>query len=796
MPEWSYSDDELKTYFDDPSARAADEARAAGGAGAAASGGSEPPRAAPPPPPQNGYLGWWHRRVSNGRLADALAVIAPILALILLVTVGVLLWFATLGDDLPSLAELENPQLQFATVAYTADGEELARYARQNRSWTSFQDISPNVINGLIATEDHRFYEHWGIDAIGLMAIFKDAILTGDVRGASTISMQLARNLYNEKIGRDFSVGRKLKEMATAVELEKRYTKQEIAEMYLNTVEFGNNTYGIESGARTYFSKTPAELSAPEAALLVGVLKGTTLYNPFRNPVNAQRRRDQVLYNMLQRGYVEPDVYENVKGQPVETQYRSSAVTASLAPYFAEYVGAWLKDFSDERGIDYQTEGWTVYTTLDSELQKLAQAAVTEQMDGLQAVVDYEWSKRSSYFLGRELAPYIKADAEQPFAYFWESQKDLAERFIKETPRFRRLRSAGTGETEALAELRGNTAFMDSLKAGKTRLEAGLVSLDPTTGHVKVWVGGRDLETDWYDHVSSASRQPGSTFKPFVYTAAIDNGYSPYQTYRDSAYVHMLATGETWQPRNSGSGGSGQFVTLREGLATSLNTVTAQLVMDVGASEVAFYARLLGIESDLDEVPAIALGTSDVTLLELTKAYATLANGGLRNDPVAVTRIEDRNGNVLYEAQPTPREAVSEQTAAVVVDMLRGVVDYGTAVRLQGQFGLGGYDLAGKTGTTQNSADGWLMLMHPDLVTGAWVGFNDRRITFRTNWWGQGAHNALFIVGDFFRAAGNAGLVDRSHRFPTPDDFGTVMPDPTGPGFGETPQRERGRLGW
>jgi penicillin-binding protein 1A len=336
---------------------------------------------------------------------------------------------------------------------------------------------------------------------------------------------------------------------------------------------------------------------------------------------------------------------------------------------------------------------------------------------------------------------------------------------------------------------------MDSLRTTKSRLEAGFVAIDPRSGHVKAWVGGRDLSVDWNDHVEGTRRQPGSTFKPFVYTAAIHNGWSPYHTYRDTTFTYVDAAGNVWSPKNSGEM-SGQEMTLREGLARSLNTITGQLILDVGPPEVAFFARRMGIrESTLDEVPALALGTSDVSLLELASAYSTLANGGLYNAPAVVTRIEDRNNTVLYEYEAVPEEALSQQVAYTMVDMMRDVIRYGTGVRIRFSYGLGEYDLAGKTGTTQNSADGWFMMMHPNLVMGAWVGFNDRRVTFRTNWWGQGAHNALFVVGDFASNAAAAELgITKDDRFPDPREYGADY-SPTQEDRNLDPDG-RGRVGW
>ncbi len=792
MSQFQYTEDELRRYFTDPAVRQATNGQPQGDAG-----------------PGNWYQrfrDFIDRNTSDDRQRQAAYALTVLIAVAFAGTLVVGIYLLTLADDLPSLQQLENPDFQLATVAYTADGKELQRYARQNRSWVTYDQISQHVINALVATEDHRFNSHWGIDLIRTLAI-PYHVLRGDPQGGSTISQQLARNLYNEEIGKEVTVPRKLKEMVTAVQLERRYTKREIIEMYLNTVEFGNNAFGIDAAARTYFGKSPSDLNELEAATLIGMLKAITYYNPVRNPENARRRRNVVLGQMLKRGVITAAFYEENNDKPVETDYRSSEITAGSAPYFAEYVRQWVAEWGKDNGYDVYRDGLHVYTTLDSKMQEMAHAAVGAYMDKLQAVVDYEWSRAYGYELSTALEPYSEKTGYEPFGHFWKSQKSIVDAFVKESNRFRNLRNEGLSATEALTQLRADTTFMDSLRTAKTRLETGVVAIEPRTGYVKAWVGGRDLAQDWFDHVALAKRQPGSTFKPFVYTAAIDNGYSPLHELKDSTFFHVDALGNEWQPGNSGgdSLGSGQLMTLREGLARSKNTITGRLVMLVGPREVAFYARRMGIQSRLEEVPSIALGTSDVSLLELTDAYATLASGGEYNEATVVTRIEDRFGNVLYEAQPKPQMAISQETAYTVVDMMRDVIRHGTGVRLRSQFGLSKFDLAGKTGTTQNNADGWFVGMHPELVAGAWVGFNDRRVAFRSDWWGQGAHNALFIVGEFLRQAlmGDQPVLTDA-RFPSPADLGIYYgtagvideEDARDDLIRKDRRRERGRVGW
>ena len=780
MSEWSYSDEELDQYFSDRSARKKN-------------GASERP--------QTGVRGFFHRRIADPLKAQAALALSVIAGLLLVGTLGLGLWIWTLTDNIPSTESLEDPTMQLATIAYTADGKELARYARQNRSWVPYDSIATPVKQALIATEDQRFYHHWGVDPQAIMAAVVD-ILTGGFRGASTITQQLARNLYNEEVGYAVTIERKLKEMVTAVELERRYTKREILEMYLNTVSFGGNIDGIESAAHTYFGRRATELNRLQAATLIGQLKATTYYNPVRNPQNAKQRRNVVLRLMQGRGFIDASYYQKHADQPVKADYHSSRLSASLAPYFAEHVrkilSKWATDeqYSDHplHGRDIYGDGLRVYTTLDSKLQELARASVEKQMSGLQKVVEYQWSAPSPGLYSGTLDDYRSLEPGEdydPFAYFWESNPEVLNDAIRETTRYDTLRARGMGEAEAIDQLRSRESFLDSLKTVKSRLGAGLVSLDPRNGHVKVWIGGRDFRTDKYDKVGIARRQPGSTFKPFTYTAAIDNGYSPYSTLLDSTFTwEDTGADTTWTPQNYNKQSSGEMLTLSQGLANSKNTITARLALDLNPSTVAMYAHQMGIPKEhLAAVPSIALGTSNVRLLDMAAAYSTLANGGLYNEPVSITRVEDRYGNVIWQASPNPSEALSPETAYTVVDMMRGVIDYGTGIRTRTQFNLGEYDLAGKTGTTDRAADTWFMLMHPQLVSGSWVGFDDQRITFRTNFWGQGAHSALFLVGDYYRRIKESEDVKLSKStFPLVQNYGP--PEDT------TDAQDGGRVGW
>ncbi len=775
MSKWNFSDDEVRRYMEDPSSRQ--------------------------PKP-----GDWRARLqdawANPEVRVAAIGLGVIVGLGLIVALSIGGYLLSMRDELPPLTEIENPEFQLATIAYTADGEELARYASENRAWILYRDMSPYLVDALVITEDKRFHEHWGMDLFRTVSAVSQTILGGiglpfDKQGGSTISQQLARNLYNVRIGRVQTVGRKLKEMVTAVQLEQRYTKQEIIEMYLNTVEFGYNVYGVETAARTFFRKSAADVDLSEAAILVGMLKGISIYNPYRYPERTARRRNVVLSLLRDAGRIDRAAYDTLKTKEIEAFNSSYAITSSIAPYFAQHVYEWMARWGRENGYDVDQDGLVVHTTLDSRMQKLADSAMHKQLECLQTVVDYQWSRASESLWSQDPCAYAELEGYNPFEYYWESNSEYLNQMIRETARFRTARARGASGSELMRQLSSDANFLDSLKAVKTRLETGLVAMDPKTGHVKAWIGGRDLATDWFDHVDKAARQPGSTFKPFLYTAAIDNGWSPYYTLLDDS-LHFVVdpeTGQEWNPGNSGAAMSGRMMTLRDGLALSMNTISARLILEVGPPQVAFIARVMGVSSPLAEVPSLALGVSDVTLYEMTTAYSTLANGGFRVEPIVVTRIEDAQGNVLFEAEQSPRQALSPETANTMVDLMRGVINRGTGRRMRSQFGLGDLDLAGKTGTTQNSADGWFMAMHPDLVTGAWVGFNDRRVTFRTNWWGQGAHNALLVVGDFYQRmkAAEAGFIPAENRFPDPP---ILYRDEVTPSDRFDDRRGRGRVGW
>jgi penicillin-binding protein 1A len=665
----------------------------------------------------------------------------------------------------PSIAELLKAKIDQPSVLMSSDGRRLATLRPMNREWVRLNQVSPHVINALIATEDHRFYEHYGVDflrvAAGALRIF-----VGDPEGGSTLTQQLARNLYPEEIGRKRTITRKIKETITAFKIEYAYTKREILETYLNTMPFLYNAFGIEMAARTYFDKPAQKLTVLESATLIAMLKGTSYYNPVLNPERAFRRRNVVLAQMVKYGVLSQAEFDRLKSRPIHVNFERQDEASGPAPHLAAYIRKWLIDWADRHDLNIYSDGLIVYTTIDSRLQAVANQVVNREMETLQAVADVEWGMSSRRLLSSSSAPYLEMRRRvQPFAHFWKTKGGLIDTFIRESAAYRRAIDSGATPETALAQLKANSEFMTKLRADKTRLQAGFVAMDPASGQIKAWVGSRDFKTDQFDHVAQARRQPGSTFKLFVYGAALEQGMSPDKYFTDRAVEIPMPDGTVWRPSDA-SEPTGRRMTAREGLIYSKNTITAQVMQEVGAKKTAALARSMGVNgSNLDEVPALALGTSPVTPLEMVTAYTTLAAIGRYTQPIFVTRITDKYGNVLARFTNEHTPVMSEKTVGILINMLRAAVDQGTGQGVRTQFGLRA-DLAGKTGTTQKNTDGWFILMHPRLVAGAWVGFNDPRVTMRSNYWGEGAHNALFVVSDFFQQTLSARLIDGTAEFP------------------------------
>lgn len=670
----------------------------------------------------------------------------------------------------PGIETLRKSRIEQPSIVLSADGEVLTHFRRVNREWVSLDQVSDHVVQALVATEDHRFYQHPGVDPVRLAGAIIGT-LSGDMQGGSTITQQLARNMFPDRIGRRQTIDRKLKELITAFKIEYVFDKDQILEAYLNTVPFYFGAYGIEMASRTYFSKSAADLDVLESATLVGMLKGTYYYNPVRNPERALERRNVALLQMVKRGFLDEAEFEVNQEQPIRLNFERQREPGSRAPHFTEHVRMWMIDWSDRHGYNVYRDSLVIHTTLDSRMQEMAERAVERQGNALQAVADVEWSMDSPRILASNPARYT-GYRRGGFSELWRIRPDLLPSAIRSTREYRSGADAGIDVDVMVDSLLRDDALVDSLRRSMTRLEAGFMAIEPETGHIRAWVGGRDFEQDQYDHVARARRQPGSTFKPFVYARALEEGFTPLDELIDRDVEIQLENGYVWKPQNAGESVSGDAMSLTDGLVYSKNTITVQLANEVGPRDIAALARRMGVNrSELRDVPSIALGTSEVTLFEMVSAYGTFANDGIYREPIIVTHITDRRGRVLEEFAPRERRRLNERSARAVVDMMRGVIDRGTGSRIRSTFGIQ-HDVAGKTGTTQNGADGWFILMHPNLVAGSWIGFNNPRVTFRTDYWGQGGNNALFVVGDFFRQALQAGVVQGGdERFPPPPEF-------------------------
>jgi len=682
-------------------------------------------------------VAWWKR---------GLLVVATLGGIALTPIIVVLLVALALAPSTPDGAAIQRAAVVHPTLVYAVNGEKLTQFEAPFREWVPLDSIPLHVIHALIATEDRRFYEHSGLD-LRRTAAAAWRTLWGDPQGGSTITQQLARNLFPARIGTAFTPERKLREMIAATRIERAHTKREILEAYLNTAPFLYNAIGIEMAARTYFSTPTSALTVEEGAMLVAMLKGPAFYSPVRHPDRAVRRRNLVLSQMATVGSLAPAARDSLSRLPLALDFHRQPEHNSTAPHFTAAVRHELEEWAEAYGYDVTRDALVVWTTLDPGIQRDAQAALRRQTERLQAVADVEWAARGMPSFGGADA-YARRNGPNAFSYYWNTHPRVVASHTRASGRYEQLVAGGMTAEAAVEALAGDAAFNDSLRAVVTRLEAALVALDPRTGAVRAYVGSRDFDLDEYDHAGVARRQPGSAFKPFVYAAALAAGYGPQDRIRDEAVAIDLGGGRIWRPTNSGRI-SGAEMTLANALAYSKNTITVRLANEIGIGRVAVTARRMGIRSPLDVVPSLALGTSPVTLLELVGAYGTLLNEGRHARPRLIARIETADGRVLESFEPDARYAIPGRDARTLTAMLRNAVERGTGTGLRA-FSLRG-QYAGKTGTTQRNADGWFVGMHPDLVAGAWVGFNDQRVGFRSNYWGQGGHNALLLVGDFFQ---------------------------------------------
>ncbi|MCR4810655.1 MAG: penicillin-binding protein [Prevotella sp.] len=656
----------------------------------------------------------------------------------------------------PSMDAIKRTRPAQASEIYSADGVMIGKIFNENRTPVKYEEVNPVFWQALIDTEDERFYHHYGIDVPAFFAALKDYVLHNDARGASTLTQQLAKNLF--RVRTQYSTGllgkipglriivMKSKEWVTALKLEWNFTKEEILTMYANTVDFGSNAYGIKTACATYFNTTPAELKPEQAAMLVGMLKATTTYNPHLNPENSIRRRNVVLGNMLRKGHITQQQHDSLTALPLVLDYDVESIYDGQASYFRvalqEHVEKWCK----AHGIDPYADGLKIYTTLDMRMQKYAEDAAHEHMKNLQESFDQHWAGMNPWQdkYHREIPGFIENIARRLPVYKQLEQEfpDAPDSIWKRlnTPHEVQLFSYNGPKTATMST-------MDSLRYITRFMHCGFVAMEPHTGHVKAWVGDIDYDTWKYDKVT-AQRQPGSTFKLFVYTEAMNAGLTPCKPYVDANY----RIGGTWTPHNAGGQASGATMTLRSAFARSVNTIAARLGEEVGISNVARTAHRMGIKSHLEELPSLALGASDVNLLELVDAYCTVVNDGRVHEPVFITRILDRDGNEIFHATDQQHEAIPYRSAFFMQQMLMGGLS-GTSWSLRHYVNeFRDTDFGGKTGTSNNHSDAWFIGVSPRLVCGAWVGGEYRAIHFRTGQLGQGSRAALPLCGRFLQA--------------------------------------------
>jgi penicillin-binding protein 1A len=708
----------------------------------------------------------------------------------LVVVLGLPVYVLTVSVDLfglfggmPSLADVENPENDLSSELISADGVSLGRYFRFNRSQVNYNELSDDLVNTLVISEDHRFYDHSGIDFQAFIRVGWGLVTLNPAGGGSTITQQLAKNLYTRnpdnsldgslaKLGRyPRRIIQKTKEWIISVNLERNFTKQEIIAMYLNTAGFSSNSYGIKVASETYFNKPPDSLNLQESALLVGMLQNPTFYNPIRQPENAKKKRNEVLRKVYRAKYkiATREQYDSVAALDLGLNFNIQNQNAGLATYFRTVITSDLMRYCSQRGIDLWNSGLRIYTTIDSRLQRYAEDAVAEHMKFLQTEFEKQWEGKNPWVDDdrKEIPNFLKTRIKQTPVY-----KALVTKYGEKSDSVRIMLNLKKPMTVFTWKGERDTLFssMDSLNFYKHFLQTGLMSMDPNTGHIKAWVGGFNYKYFKYDHVRQGKRQPGSTFKPFVYGLAMESGYSPCYELEDIA-PSFKVSGTTWYPPNSdGTRGHGEKMTIRHAMATSVNSITAQMMKALGEENVVEFAHRVGIESKLDAVPSLCLGVSDVSLFEMVGAYSTYVNSGYHTVPFYITRIEDKNGNVIENFVPKTRQAISDQTAYKMIYMLRGGVEEegGTSGGLPYELKKDN-EIGGKTGTTNNASDGWYVGVTHDLVTGIWVGGDERSIHFPSWIFGQGTRTARPIWAKYMTkvyADPNVGVKKGPFRIP------------------------------
>ena len=715
----------------------------------------------------------WYIGIFKGRpwYIKIVSTIASLIVLFILYLLAVDCNFLWLFGKSPSMEMIKNKRPAQASEIYSADGQQIGKFFSENRTPVNYEDVNPVFWDALIDTEDERFYSHHGIDYAAFGAAFKDYVLHHDARGASTITQQLAKNLF--RVRTEYSTGllgnipglkmliMKSKEWITAYKLEYFFTKEEILTQYANTVDFGSNAFGIKTAAKTYFGTTPKLLTVEQAAVLVGMLKATTYYNPRIHPDNAVKRRNIVLDNMRQHRHLSQEAFDSLRTTEIELDFSVENAYDSKANYFREAVANDLKEWCSENGYDLYTDGLKIYTTLDTRMQKYAEAAATKQMKQIQKNFDSHWGKTNPWQDEHhvEIAGFIEDIAKRQPYYKWltkrfPNQPDSVTYYLNK-PHTVKLFDYEKGTIER------EMSTLDSIRYMVRFMHCSFVAIEPNTGYVKAWVGDIDFNSWKYDKVT-AMRQPGSTFKLFVYTEAMNQGLTPCDRRRDSYFaMKVWDPGKkkevTWAPTNANGYFTGDSMPLRTAFAQSINSVAVKLGQEMGIQNIANTANAMGIKSKLDPTPALALGASDVNLLELVNSYSTVINDGKAHDAILVTRILDRDGNEIYAAptEKDQRQVIPYRSAFLVQQLLQGGLSErgGTSMSLWGYVGkYNDTEFGGKTGTSNNHSDAWFVGVSPKLVCGAWVGGEYRSIHFRTGALGQGSRTALPICGYFFES--------------------------------------------
>lgn len=732
----------------------------------------------------------WYKGLYKGRkwyTKTGVAILSAIIAFFVYLFM-VDINFLWLFGKSPGFSQIMHPSTSEASEIYSADGVLIGKYFSENRTPVKYEDVNPLFWKALIDTEDERFYKHFGIDFTGIFAVAKDIIVHHEARGASTITQQLAKNMF--RVRTQYSTGllgyipgvrmliMKSKEWIIATKLEMLYDKKEILTMYANTVDFGSNAYGIKTACKTYFNTTPAKMTTEQAAVLVGMLKATTYYNPITNPENSLHRRNTVLHNMMTHNDISHNEYDSISAIPIKVSYSVESNYDGQAKYFREAIADYLKDWCKENGYDLYSSGLKIYTTIDTRMQKYAEEAALKQMKQVQRNFKNHWGSQDPWRdENNQVIPnFIENIAQRQPVYKMLLQKfpnnpDSIQYYLNKPHKIKLFDyEKGTIEKEM--------STMDSIRYMVKFMHCSFVAMEPQTGEVKAWVGDIDFNSWKYDKVT-AMRQPGSTFKLFVYTEAMNQGLTPCDKRRDE-YIRMEVYDKqkhemtSWTPTNANGRFSGDSIPLKSAFAKSINSIAVRLGQEMGIKNIAKTAHEMGIKSPLDEQPSLALGASDVNLLEMVNAYCTIANDGKHVEPVLVTRIVDKDGKEVYVSSTEEKQVIPYKSAFFMQQLLMGGMREpgGTSQSLWGYTDTArDTDFGGKTGTSNNHSDAWFMCVSPNLVAGAWVGGEYRSIHFRTGALGQGSRTALPICGYFIQALMKDPEFKKYHgRFHKPND--------------------------